>query len=108
MSEAFAGLSGSPRFYDLLWKAALTHHVKNHDYATVEDPFKNFRAGECIGVPAYKLALLRLLEKMARVENLEAKGGVDASGEAVEDTLLDIAVLALIVSALREEQHGAE
>jgi len=87
----------------MLWGAAITHHSKNRDYATQEDPFKNFRVGECLGIPAYRMALLRLLEKAARVTNLESKDDVPATTESVEDTLLDLAVLALITIVLRQQ-----
>jgi hypothetical protein len=103
MPEAFRELAGSQHFYQMLWGAAITHHSKNQDYATKEDPFKNFRVGEPLGIPAYRMALLRILEKVARVTNLEAKTDVPATAESVEDTLLDIAVLALITITLRQE-----
>jgi hypothetical protein len=100
--DAFALLSGSQDVYDLVWAVALTHHKKNQDYATKEDPFKNFRAGEDIGIPAYKMAMLRLLEKTARIKNLETKTEI-ATEETVDETLIDLAVLALITAVLKRE-----
>lgn len=103
-SDVFSHLSGSQQFYRFVWDAATTHHAKNQDYASKEDPFKNFRAGEFISVSAYKMALLRFMEKVQRLRQVEENGGETVTGESVDETLRDLMVLAGICRVLRDEQ----
>ena len=73
-----------------------THHVrlchdalelmtkKNHDYASLEDPYRNFRQFGRFGI------LVRLGDKFARLRSFEEQGELKVQDESVRDTLLDI------------------
>ncbi len=101
-------LKGSPRFYQLLAKAAVLHSVKNQDYAdSAHDPLSNFRACERAGIPAYDGLLTRLSDKNSRLERLSAKAkegkGASVKSESVVDTHMDSAVYHLLAIILLEE-----
>jgi hypothetical protein len=73
-----------------------THHVrlchdalelmakKNHDYASIEDPYRNFRQFGRFGI------LVRLGDKFARLRSFEEQGELKVQDESIRDTLLDI------------------
>jgi len=71
---------------------------KNHDYAGEDDPFKNFRAAEMLGLTVEEGILVRMSDKLARVSNLirthendNRKGqDISVSEESIEDTLIDL------------------
>jgi hypothetical protein len=67
-------------------------YTKSQDYASNDDPFKNFReAAQFAGITLEQGIFVRLGDKFARVKNLLEKGeSAGAVGEAIEDTLLDI------------------
>jgi hypothetical protein len=79
---------------------------KNLDYATGEDPFKNFTFSEIVGVSPERAILVRISDKLARVSNLLDKTN-SVLDEKLEDTLLDISNYVLILKAkLEDKQHG--
>lgn len=94
---------GHPRFYELLRQIEDLHDRKNANYARDDDPLSNFRQCEGFGVPAYLGCLVRMSDKWSRVQEL-AKGKQDLVGEAITDTLMDLAVYSLICIILLEEQ----
>lgn len=77
--------------------------LKNHDYATGEDPFLNFRASQHVGVDPKRGILVRMMDKMSRVGNLLDKPA--AVNESLSDTLLDIANYANLLNALLHEEE---
>ncbi len=66
-------------------------YTKSQDYATNDDPFKNFRdAALFAGITLEQGILVRIGDKFARVRNLLEKGeNSGAVGEAITDTLND-------------------
>lgn len=58
--------------------------VKNRDYASDFDPFRNFRRHGLIGIN------VRLSDKLSRLDNFEEKGVFAVSDESLKDTLIDI------------------
>lgn len=92
---------GSKKFYNLLIEAALLHAQKQRDYGRTEDPFANVRASEDFGVEGWIGCMIRANDKMRRLQTY-AKNGVLAN-EGVRDSLLDLAVYALIGLVLFEE-----
>lgn len=74
---------------------------KNSDYAEDQDPFKNFKAAELVGLTVEQALLLQMTNKLSRVGNL--LGGKEIKNEAVEDTLLDLINYTAI---LRAYLHG--
>lgn len=63
---------------------------KNADYAASNDPYKNFRASEAMGIKLEMGVLIRMADKMARIGNALQSGSVAVQDESVEDTLLDL------------------
>jgi len=81
---------------------------KNHDYAGVDNPFKNFESALVVGIPVDQAILVRVLDKLSRVSNLLGKEA-EVKDEAIEDTLLDainyLAVLKAYLEDKREETN---
>lgn len=101
--------NGSPRFFELLSQMGDIHERKNQDYSPGEDPFRNFRRSEKIGIPAFAGAYTRLGDKIERcdslIANVLAGKGENAAvlDESLWDTLLDGANYFLIVACLYEQ-----
>lgn len=85
---------------------------KRADYAVDGDEFSNFRApAEFAGFEAaWMSALFTVVQKLERIRALRANGRLDdPQNEAVSDTLLDIAVYAVLAHAMHlEDQQGQE
>lgn len=96
-----ANVERYPRFHAMLTEIAALHDRKGHDYEGNGRPYENLRAGESIGIPAWKYALLRLREKVKRVESYAQ--GVELANEPLVDAFQDIATLSLIALVLWEE-----
>jgi len=78
---------------------------KNADYAAADDPFRNFGMAEYMGLSTEQGIMLRLLDKMARLANVSAKGGVmEVKDESLDDTLQDICNYTGILYAYRRSQ----
>lgn len=63
---------------------------KTKDYATVDDPYRNFRLCESVGVPLEKGILVRMCDKLSRIGNLIENNDPSVKSESIEDTLIDI------------------
>ena len=99
--------TGKPgRLTELLDEMRRTHDAKNHDYAGVGDPLRNFRMCEAQGLPAWKGCLVRITDKVSRLQSFARQGELRVKDESVADTLLDLAVYALLCRILFEEGAG--
>jgi hypothetical protein len=80
---------------------------KNHDYTGQNsDPLFNFRKAENMGIPAWKGAMIRLSDKMSRLETFAKKGEFKVEDENFLDTLRDAAnYLFLIGELYKEAKH---
>ena len=76
---------------------------KNHDYAGVDNPFKNFESALVVGIPVDQAILVRVLDKLSRVSNLLGKEA-EVKDEAIEDTLLDAINYLAILKAYLEDK----
>lgn len=102
-------MNGDPRFHAVLKEMAAMHEKKATDYGAHDgsDPLRNIRASADFGVPPWIGALVRLNDKVIRLQSFAAKGSL--ANESVEDSLLDIAVYAIIsLNLYREESVAAE
>jgi hypothetical protein len=85
-----------------------TTYRKNTDYtgADANDPFKNFRAVEEMGVATAEQGFFtRMTDKMMRIGGFIKNGSLKVVDEKVEDTLIDLAVYCiLLVCYLRDKQ----
>lgn len=92
---------GDPRFYVLLEELAALHSRKNHDYAKSDEPLSNFHRARALGVEPWRGVLIRMSDKWSRIEQLS--GGKVAKNESLRDSLIDLAVYALIDILLLED-----
>lgn len=97
----------STRYLQLLEDAAKLHEDKNAGYAGADnpDPWANFRMSEAFGVSPLKGCLVRMSDKYIRVSNLMKDPTNERVGEAITDTLRDLAAYALIAVCLYEEEQ---
>lgn len=82
---------------------------KNTDYSGIADPFKNFRSAEVIDVGVDRAILVRILDKIARINNL-LDSEAQVADESIDDTLLDLinysAILKAYVYSIREKHEN--
>lgn len=76
--------------------------AKNHDYAHDNDVFRNFRRYGTLGV------LVRLSDKLARLDSFEENKEFKVANEKLEDTIVDIINYAVIYLAMKQESPKAE
>lgn len=101
----------SKDYLQLLEEMADLHKRKSAGYSGAEnpDPWANFRGSEKLGIKPSVGALIRLQDKVARIQALVRNPANDQVGESIEDTLMDAAAYCLItICLLREEQAAAE
>lgn len=96
--------SGHPRFYALLSEIAELHAAKNHDYAGDADPLRNLRMCEAAGIEAWKGVVVRLTDKLSRLQGFAKSGELRVKDESVIDTFKDMAVYSLLGLILYEEK----
>ena len=99
-------MSGDPRFHELLKQIGELHDKKQRDYGADEDPFANVRASERWGIEPWVGALVRLNDKVHRLQQFAKKG--ELANESAEDSMLDIAVYSLIALILYREATEAD
>lgn len=93
----------SARFYELLDEARATHNIKQKDYGTLEDPFANVRSSADFGMPAWVGCMVRANDKMRRIQAFARNG--ELVNESLRDSLMDLAVYALIGIVLLEQEQ---
>lgn len=97
---------GDPRFHALLKQIGELHDQKQSDYGRDQDPFANVRASEEWGVTPWVGALIRATDKIRRLQTYANKGSL--VNEGVEDSLMDLAVYALISLILFRETRDED
>ena len=98
-------LKQEDRFTQLLHQLKKLHDKKSHDYAKNEDPLSNLRECEKMGVPAWVGVLIRMGDKISRLQQLTRKK--PKVKESIRDNLMDIAVYSLLAIILYEERGTA-
>jgi hypothetical protein len=81
----------------------LIQDKKNRDYAGNEYLSNFMMCEKHMGVAAWKGCIIRLSDKMARIMNIAKTEEVAVSDESVTDTLIDLAVYAIITRILYED-----
>ena len=86
---------------------------KNHDYASKDDFYKNFRMVEVIGTPAWVGCYIRFLDKVSRmngfIERLQKDGKAEVKNESIEDTFLDeINYMAICLDLYRQHNERSK
>jgi hypothetical protein len=81
------------------------HLRKSKDYGSSSDPYANVRhAAELFRLPAWVSALIRASDKIARLAQFAQRGWL--ANESAEDSLMDLAVYAIIALLLYREANG--
>jgi hypothetical protein len=100
--------SGHPKvkeFLEIVWDV---HQKKNTDYgAKTTEPLSNFKRSENLGIPPLGGVLVRMSDKISRIENIYKNKTTHVKDEALTDTLLDLAGYAAIAYAIIQE-HSPE
>lgn len=91
----------SERFHAILKELGDLHDKKQQDYGRSDDPFANIRASLDWGIPPHVGALLRMNDKVRRLQSWIVNGTL--ANEGAEDSMRDIAVYAIIALVLHEE-----
>ncbi len=96
----------SQRFWEKLLDAGEMHDSKQADYGRDHDPFYNIKQSAEWGIEPWVGALVRMDDKVGRLRSLVADGG-ELRNEPTEDSLMDIAVYALISLVLYEDARAS-
>ena len=91
------------KFEQVLEELRAMHDKKQTDYGRTGDPFSNVRASEAFGIPGWVGAMTRANDKMRRLQKFAAEGNL--ANESVEDSLIDLAVYAIIGLILYREER---
>lgn len=78
--------------------------IKNKDYAGADDPWKNFKTAELVGIDYKKAILVRVTDKLSRISNLLTREA-EVKDELVDDTILDcVNYMAILLEAIKNER----
>ena len=101
--------TGDPRYLRLLHEMEALHRAKAAGYSGIgaKDTWANFREAQRWGITPLKGCLVRMGDKYRRLQNLITNPANEQVGEAVTDTLNDLAAYALIARCLLEEEQEA-
>lgn len=79
--------------------------AKNSDYTSGSaDPYANFRASMIIGIEPELGILLRILDKLKRIESFVRQGTLNVKSESVRDTISDARNYLTLLQGYIEEQ----
>jgi hypothetical protein len=94
-------------FTDVLEELTKLHNLKNQDYATSDNPYKNLQGVERLGIPAWRGVVIRMMDKFSRLEEFCVKEELAVKDETIEDTFKDIAIYSVLAMILyRKRMEG--
>ena len=88
---------------DILDNMQLVYEAKDNDYSATGLPMGNLRKCEDAGIDAWRGCLVRIGDKMSRLENFLKEKEYLVISEKAEDTVVDLANYAILMSCLLEE-----
>jgi hypothetical protein len=88
---------------DILDNMQAVYEAKDNDYSATGLPMGNFRKCEDAGIDAWRGCLVRIGDKMSRLENFIKEKEYLVLSEKAEDTVIDLANYAILMSSLIEE-----
>lgn len=100
--------TGVARLKELHRECVKISESKTQDYATDEDPWKNFKSAERVGVDPFRGVLIRLLDKIGRICEIARKGYHAVGDETIYDTLKVASNYCLIAICVKEEMDDKE
>lgn len=97
-----------PRIEELLDELGAIARHKRSDYTGPnQDPLHNYRASAALaGITAQQSMFGRLCEKVIRVSSIMQNGDIAVKDETINDTLNDIAIIALLMRIDYEQRGG--
>lgn len=82
---------------------------KNHDYRGGDnDPFSNFKGSTAFGVSTIDGVLIRMQDKMKRIQTFDRAGKLETIGESFYDAIVDIINYAVIIAGIIEQSKEKE
>ena len=88
---------------DILNNMQAVYEAKDSDYSASGLPMGNLRKCEDAGIEAWRGCLVRIGDKMSRLENFLKEKEYLVISEKAEDTVIDLANYAILMSCLIEE-----
>ena len=88
---------------DILDNMQSVYEAKDSDYSATGLPMGNLRKCEDAGIDAWRGCLVRIGDKMSRLENFLKEKEYLVISEKAEDTVVDLANYAILMSCLLEE-----
>jgi hypothetical protein len=88
---------------DILDNMQAVYEAKDSDYSATGLPMGNLRKCEDAGIDAWRGCLVRIGDKMSRLENFLKEKDYLVISEKAEDTVVDLANYAILMSCLIEE-----
>ena len=89
-------------FEDIINEIKEIHSKKSSDYGDTE--FANIRSSQDFGIKAWIGAMVRLNDKVKRIQQYITKGNLNY--ESIRDSLIDISVYAIIATVLFDEEES--
>lgn len=80
--------------------------AKHHDYTGGSDVFANFRFSETLGVPGELGLLIRVLDKVKRMETFVRSGTLLVPGEGFEDAVVDVINYMVLLAGMVEDRRS--
>ena len=99
-------LVGDPEFEKVIQEVLAMHQRKGADYGTDQDFFANVSASAKWGVDPWVGAMMRLNDKVIRLQQAATRGSL--MNEGIEDSMLDIATYAVIALCLFRRAGGSD
>ena len=88
---------------DILDNMQAVYEAKDNDYSATDLPMGNLRKCEEAGIDAWRGCLVRIGDKMSRLENFLKKKEYLVISEKAEDTVIDLANYAILMACLIQE-----
>jgi hypothetical protein len=88
---------------DILDNMQSVYEAKDNDYSATGLPMGNLRKCEDAGIDSWRGCLVRIGDKMSRLENFLKDKAFIVISEKAEDTVIDLANYAILMSCLIEE-----
>jgi hypothetical protein len=97
------GMFSDETALNILDNMQAVYEAKDNDYSATGLPMGNLRKCEDAGIDAWRGCLVRIGDKMSRLENFLKEKEYLVISEKAEDTVIDLANYAILMSCLIEE-----